>query len=146
SWPLCVKKRPVCSGRMHPSLSLLPSARALHMAHPDVLPASPAPQLLEITQAHVWSGGVVVSAVTVAPLAGCPTCGQHSARVHSRYQRTLADLPCSGLAVQFQLQVRRFFCEAASCPRKTFAERLPEVAAPYARQTARLRTVLQALG
>jgi transposase len=116
------------------------------MIHPDVLPTSPAAELLELLDVRRWSGGVVVTAVTVSALATCPSCGQQSRRVHSRYPRTLADLPCSGLAVQLRLQVRRFFCEAASCPRKTFAERIPEVAAPYARQTARLRALLQALG
>jgi transposase len=116
------------------------------MAHRGLLPVSPAPEFLEIPHVRAWPGGVVVSAVTVQPLAACPTCGQHSRRVHSRYQRTLTDLPCSGLCVQIQLQVRRFFCEAATCPRRTFAERIPAVAAPYARQTARLRAVLQAVG
>jgi transposase len=88
----------------------------------------------------------VVTARTVAPLAACPTCGQHSRRVHSRYPRTLAALPCSGVAVQIQLQVRRFFREAVTCPRTTFAERIPAGDALYARQTVRLRALLEALG
>jgi transposase len=80
----------------------------------------------------------------------CPRCGELSARVHSRYSRTLADLPWQGRAVRIELQVRRFFCLAAPCSRQTFAERLPEVAAVSARTTARLhethRLIGQALG
>jgi hypothetical protein len=34
--------------------------------------------------------------------------------------------------------IRRFYCRNAKCARRTFAERLPELAAPHARQTARL--------
>jgi len=36
------------------------------------------------------------------------------------------------------LTVRRFFCDAAPCPRRTFAERLSPFLAPYARRTHRL--------
>jgi transposase len=75
----------------------------------------------------------------------CPYCGEYSQRVHSEYERRLKDLPCSGHGVNITLEVRRFFCKAAACSRKTFSERLPEVTQPYARQTTRLRGVVQAL-
>lgn len=67
----------------------------------------------------------------------CPTCLQPSTRVHSRYTRTLADLPCQGRLVRFQLEVRRFLCEMSLCPRKTFAEQFPSLAPAYARRTTR---------
>src|SRR5262245_48809864 len=76
----------------------------------------------------------------------CPQCGEFSTRVHSRYTRTLADLPWQGRAIRIELRVRRFFCLAAACPRQTFAERLPEVAAVSARTTARLRETHQLIG
>jgi transposase len=44
------------------------------------------------------------------------------------------------------LEVRRFFCKAVDCPRKTFSERLPELTKPYARQTNRLGVIIQTLG
>jgi len=47
---------------------------------------------------------------TTASTASCPLCGSHARRVHSRYTRRLADLPCFGRAVQLHLAVRRFFC------------------------------------
>ena len=34
--------------------------------------------------------------------------------------------------------MRRFYCRDAACPRRTFAERLPELVAPHARRTRRL--------
>jgi hypothetical protein len=45
----------------------------------------------------------------------CPTCGQLSRNVHSRYQRTLADLPVQGLLLRFRMRVRRFYCRARDC-------------------------------
>jgi transposase len=93
---------------------------------------------------------ITVIAQAIGSRGSCPQCGEPSARVHSRYTRTLADLPWQGRAVRMELKVRRFFCRAAACPRRTFAERLPEVAAVSARTTARLhethRLIGQALG
>lgn len=67
----------------------------------------------------------------------CPGCAHSSSRVHSRYSRQLADLPCQGRAVRLSLKVRRFFCENPACARKTFAEQFPEMAPAYARRTPR---------
>lgn len=36
------------------------------------------------------------------------------------------------------MRVRRFYCRNTACARQTFAERLPELVAPYARRTRRL--------
>jgi transposase len=43
----------------------------------------------------------------------CPRCGQPSGRVHSGYQRRLADMPVGGRKVVIRLSVRRFFCGTA---------------------------------
>ena len=42
-----------------------------------------------------------------------------------------------GQPVSWQVQVRRFWCQNAQCPRKLFCERLPTCAPPYARRTLR---------
>ncbi len=68
----------------------------------------------------------------------CPDCGRASRAVHSRYQRRPTDLPSFGRRVRIGLRVRRFYCRNAVCPRRTFAERLPELMAPHARRTLRL--------
>ncbi len=90
---------------------------------------------------------VLGSTLTQVP---CPVCDQPSSRIHSRYMRTLADLPCQGRAVRLQVQVRRFFCDVPTCSRKTFAEQFPLLAPAYARRTSRqaesLRSIASALG
>ena len=78
--------------------------------------------------------------------AACPICGQHSYRVHSRYERTLADLPCIAFSLTLIVQVCKFFCSNPACRRRIFTERLPEVAAPWARKTVRFIQHLQSIG
>jgi transposase len=78
--------------------------------------------------------------------ACCPLCGRRSKRVHSRYERTLADLPWGAYAVTIRLRVRRLFCRNTRCERCIFTERLPGIALPWARRTRRLDTRLTALG
>ncbi len=82
----------------------------------------------------------------ISPEARCPSCAQPASRVHSHYQRLLADLPWAHVPVRIQLSVRRFFCTAPACPRRIFTERLPTVAKPWARRTQRLAAVQQQLG
>jgi transposase len=77
--------------------------------------------------------------------APCPACGRRSTRVHSRYRRTVADLPIGGRRVQLRLEVRRFRCRQRRCPRTIFAERFPELVAPYARRTHAQREALEAI-
>ncbi|WP_306209193.1 transposase family protein [Actinoplanes sp. RD1] len=52
----------------------------------------------------------------------CPACSVSSRRVHSRYQRRLADLPVAGRLVELCLTVRRFFCLNTVCEMRTFVE------------------------
>jgi transposase len=66
--------------------------------------------------------------------------------VQSRYERTLADLPWHGVSVRLELRVRRFVCLNPECQRAIFAERVPKLAAPYARRTFRFTDTLSAIG
>ncbi len=100
---------------------------------------------------ETWALEPAQSALTInlharPTTARCPLCGRRSKRVHSRYQRTLADLPWGEHAVTVLLKVRRLFCDNTRCKRRIFAERLPDVAAPWARRTARLAGRLTAVG
>ncbi len=92
------------------------------------------------------STALTVSLVSTAATACCPQCGVSAARVHSRYQRTVADLPCGGYHVVLRVWVRRFICRNLACVRRLFAERLAEFVQPYARRTTRLRQALRAIG
>ena len=78
--------------------------------------------------------------------APCPLCATPARRIHSDYERTLADLPWAQYRVSLQLRVRKWFCRNRSCPRRIFTERLPTVAAPWARRTLRLAQRLVAVG
>ena len=75
----------------------------------------------------------------------CPLCGRRAERTHSRYERTLADLPWGEHRVAIRLKVRRLFCDNTGCKRHVFTERLPGVAAPWARRTTRLADRLTAV-
>ena len=85
----------------------------------------------------------VQSTQTRAP---CPLCATPARRIHSDYGRTLADLPWAQYRVCLQLRVRKWFCRNRRCRRRIFTERLPTIAAPWARRTLRLAQRLVALG
>jgi transposase len=78
--------------------------------------------------------------------APCPLCAASARHIHSAYERTLADLPWAQYRVRLQLRVRKWFCRNRHCRRRIFTERLPTVAAPWARRTLRLAQRLIALG
>ncbi|WP_218002422.1 ISL3 family transposase [Nocardia brevicatena] len=89
---------------------------------------------------------VVVDAVVAASSARCPGCESVSARVHSRYQRRLADAAIAGRMVSVQLTVRRFFCANSDCPAKTFAEQVADLTVKWSRRTNRLTSMLVVIG
>jgi transposase len=78
--------------------------------------------------------------------APCPLCATPARRIHRDYERTLADLPWAQYRVCLQLRVRKWFCRNRACRRRIFTERLPTIAAPWARRTLRLAPRLIALG
>ncbi len=95
---------------------------------------------------RLTASAVVLVAHTTALEAACPSCGQPSSRLHSHYYRTPRDLPFGTKPVRLLLQVRRFFCDQASCPRRTFAERLLDLLPLKAQPTLRFSAGVQALG
>ena len=105
-----------------------------------------APDGCRLDNCLIESTSISISLRATAPTASCPLCGSEARRVHSRYHRRLADLPCFGLSVRLQVTVRRFFCPRPECPRRLFAERLEGFVRPYARTTDRLRQAHSAVG
>ncbi len=87
-------------------------------------------------------GAIEIELRAHQPSCPCPSCGQHSSRVHSRYRRKIADLPWAGLPAYILLQTRRFFCANERCSRRIFTERLPGTVERYARRSCRLRQAL----
>jgi transposase len=66
--------------------------------------------------------------------------------VHSRYQRHLDDTAVAGQRVIIHLTVRRFFCPAADCEKRTFAEQVPGLTWRYGRRTPVARRLLETIG
>ncbi|WP_167354108.1 ISL3 family transposase [Sinorhizobium saheli] len=93
---------------------------------------------LSIVQILPRADRVVLVARPTAKETCCPCCGFRTARVHSHYQRRLADLPWHGRVVEVQLQARRLRCVNPGCSRQIFTERLPQTVLPKARRTTRL--------
>ena len=97
------------------------------------------PPSLRVEARLLGENGVTIRAISEANGVCCPVCGEPAERIHSRYRRTLADLPWARFAVRFHLQVRRFFCDNPVCPRTIFAERLAGIAPACAHRTDRQR-------
>ena len=76
----------------------------------------------------------------------CPLCQTISFKIHSRYARTISDLPVSGKLAKLTLQVRKFFCENIDCSRKIFTERFKEQLNAYSRRFERLNDLISSIG
>ena len=111
----------------------------------DAAPLCPAPVELQLDEVVFRAPELVVTARARRRVVACPVCGHASRRVHSRYCRTLADLPWHGLRVRLDVRVRRFLCSVPGCPRRIFTERLPKTAEPYARRTLRAASALEVI-
>jgi transposase len=108
---------------------------------PDVLPyLLPDATTLCLAACHVdtTAAQITLSVRSTQATAPCPLCALPARRIHSHYERTLADLPWADYRVRLQLRVRKWLCRKRHCRRRIFTERLPTVAAPWARRTLRL--------
>ena len=106
----------------------------------------PVSEGLRIESLSAEATGIVIRIATIKEAVACPSCGHSSNYIHSRYQRTLADLPWNQVAVRIYLLVRKFFCTHSARTRRIFAELLPELAARYARKTVRLQEAFYLIG
>lgn len=115
----------------------------------DLLPyLLPLGTSFQVNQLRIESDGqtVTVELEAITPDSPCPSCRLPAERIHSHYQRTVADLPWADLVVRLHLLVRKFFCDNSACERRIFTERLPDLVAPSARRTLRLMQQQQQLG
>src|SRR5712691_10240110 len=109
-------------------------------------PFLPLPDVMVIGQVELTPTQLTVEVISTQPCARCPGCVTPSEAVHCQYRRTVHDVPCGGRNVVLRLGVRKFFCRTATCQRKVFAERLPDLVQPWARISNRLLAELKALG
>src|SRR5450755_1365890 len=105
----------------------------------------PSPDELILESVEETGDGIVFRALAKR-LPCCPTCLQSRVSYHSRYVRRMRDLPWQGRRVEIHLQTRRFRCRNKECRQKVFAEQLPAVASPNARETRRLCEILGIVG
>jgi hypothetical protein len=103
------------------------------------------PDVVGVRIDRLWRGvdALHLMVTTTRTWARCPACGRRARRVQSQYQRTLADVPCTGTVVTLHVQARRFWCRVPWCRQRIFCERLPDFATPWARRTIRLDQHLQ---
>lgn len=105
------------------------------------------PRGLKAERVELVDDRVLIHTRTVGGAATCPRCGEISGRVHSRYQRCLADLPDHGQQVRLILSARLVRCGSPLCRTRIFAERFsPAIAQPYARRTEGLQDLVRYLG
>jgi transposase len=104
------------------------------------------PKGLEMIGIETIDEVLTITVVSTERSPCCPLCGTSASRIHSRYTRMIADLPCGGQFVRFQILVRKYFCAVTICQRKIFVERLTSFAAPWARVTTRLFQIVQVVG
>ena len=64
------------------------------------------PEGLVVESMRWEADSITVAARSAVGDAVCPSCGGRSRRVHSRYLRTLSDLPCSGRVLRISVMVR----------------------------------------
>ena len=96
------------------------------------------PKQLTVTDVEMSEDVLTITALSTQACPCCPLCGKPSARIHSRYLRKFADLPCGGRQVRLLVQVRKCLCDTPDCSRKIFVERLTPFVNPFARVTQRL--------
>ena len=115
---------------------------------PKVLrPSDLVPSGLAVEGAVVEGASTIITVRAMAAASRCPSCGGSTQRVHSRYLRTVLDLPLSGRVVRLVIMARRFRCDVALCPQRIFTERFDGgILRPWGRRTARVDDLLHHLG
>ncbi len=112
------------------------------MAWTDLLPHLPHLKMDSIQQEGPQ---ILITLVSTRESDQCPTCQTNSQAGHGWFTRRIHSLPCSGQAVTFLAQARRFRCPNSACPRKTFREDLSALALRYQRRTPAATHLLSSL-
>jgi transposase len=98
-----------------------------------------------VEEAEISGDCVWLRARARAGSVSCPRCGCSSGKVHSTYQRRLADAAIGGRRVRIRLRIRRFFCVNPECPARTFAEQVDGLTWRRSRRTPPLARTLTSI-
>ena len=79
---------------------------------------------LEVTEIKKVNDIIYITCKISISNANCPYCGCTSNLVHSKYIRTINDLPIQNNQVKLLVITRKFFCQNSECTHKTFSENL----------------------
>ncbi|HEV7380548.1 MAG TPA: ISL3 family transposase [Dyadobacter sp.] len=106
----------------------------------------PANVQLRADSIYAESGVIYIDTSAYQGYSVCPVCNRKSGKIHSRYCRTLLDLPISGHLSKVKLKARKYFCDNTECPRKVFTERFDYQIKPYCRRMIRSNDLLVRMG
>ncbi|WYL93902.1 MAG: ISL3 family transposase [Gloeotrichia echinulata IR180] len=108
----------------------------------------PDKNLLQIESCNIdeEKTAIIVLVSSVQTLVKCPVCNSPTHKIHSHYERKLADLSWANYSTSLELRVSKFFCINTKCKRRIFTERLANIVAPWARRTIRLASRLTDIG
>jgi transposase len=109
------------------------------MSSVSIIPAQPS---FRITGIHEEDGVIWFDEVSVSRMGQCPACGQPSTRTAGWVTRKPWTTPWHQQPTRRRIRLRRFCCDNPACSRKTFVERLPDVAPRQRRTTAFVQWVL----
>ena len=101
---------------------------------------------LEIESVETIGKDVHICAKSSLDYGVCPYCGTISHKVHSRYFRTVIDLPILGQRTVLHLWMRKFFCKNSECGKKTFAEQPGNEIIRYRRRSRRCEVTVARVG
>ncbi len=107
---------------------------------------SPCPAELEVQRLIATADHITLVLRVARREVPCPGCAQPSRRIHSYYDRQLADLPWNGVPSGFGCERAAFFVTQKNCAYRIFTERLSEATATYSRRTLRMQQALCWLG
>jgi hypothetical protein len=113
------------------------------MAWADLLPFFPD---LLVQAIQETTHQLTITLVSSRLSATCPTCQTYTQATHGWFTRRIQSLPCSGRAVVFSIQARRFRCPNPACLRRTFREDLSAVVGRYQRRTQAAARLLHSVG
>ena len=100
-------------------------------------------RVVHINEQDDW---ITVEASSTVRAAPCPVCRCWSNRQHGSYVRHLEERPMLERRVVLAVEMRRFKCPSAACPRRTFAESVGSLAGRHQRRTRSQARALLALG
>jgi len=143
---LAAGKTPVkCSNAGSSALCVTPDFEGLMARRGGITSGASCPMVVRVVERnlaqmgkHVFSsvkrrGTMLVQARSTVRAAPCPSCRCWSGRLRGNYRRILAERPILAERMVLSVELRRFKCLNAECPRHTFAEDIHALAGRHQR-------------